>query len=79
MPNKNIFVGFGLRSEFVSLIYRELMKREFLTYADVLALYYGRPKGYYNRIACNSEAGYGELKKAFPDVLRALDMRTKSL
>ena len=73
MPNKNIFVGFGLRSEFVSLIYRELMKREFLTYADVLALYYGRPKGYYNRIACNSEAGYGELKKAFPDVLRALE------
>ena len=28
MPNKNIFVGFGLRSEFVSLIYRELMKSE---------------------------------------------------
>ena len=73
MATKNIFAGFGLRTEFVNLIYRELMKREFLTYADVLALYYGRPQGYYNRITCNSEAGYGELKKAFPEVLKALE------
>ena len=29
MPTKNIFAGFGLRSEFVNLIYNELMKREF--------------------------------------------------
>lgn len=69
---KNIFAGFGIRSEFVNLIYKELMKREFVSYADVLALYCGRPKGYYDKIACNSEPGYGELKKAFPDVLKAL-------
>ena len=73
MPTKNIFAGFGVRSEFVNLIYTELMKREFVSYADVLALYCGRPKGYYNKIACNSEPGYGELKKAFPEVLKALD------
>ena len=73
MTNRNIFAGFGLRSEFVNLIYGELMKREFVSYADVLALYCGRPKGYYDKIACNSEPGYGELKKAFPEVLKALE------
>ena len=73
MPTKNIFAGFGVRSEFVNLIYNELMKGDFVSYADVLALYCGRPKGYYNKMACNSEPGYGELKKAFPEVLKALE------
>ena len=73
MPTKNIFAGFGVRSEFVNLIYQELMKRDFVSYADVLALYCGRPKGYYDKMACNSEPGYGELKKAFPEVLKALE------
>ena len=73
MSTKNIFAGYGVRSEFVNLIYKELMKREFVSYADVLALYCGRQKGYYDKIACNSEPGYGELKKAFPEVLKALE------
>lgn len=73
MPNKNIFAGFGARSEFVNLIYSELMKREFVSYADILAIYCKRPKGYYEKKACNSEPGYGELKKAFPEVLKALE------
>lgn len=73
MPAKNIFAGFGARSEFVNLIYTELMKREFVSYADILALYCNRPKGYYEKKACNSEPGYGELKKAFPEVLKALE------
>ena len=73
MPTKNIFAGFGVRSEFVNLIYMELMKRDFVSYADVLALYCGRPKGYYDKMACNIEPGYGELKKAFPEVLKALE------
>lgn len=72
MPTKNIFAGSGVRSEFVNLIYTELMKRKFVSYADILALYCGRPKGYYDMIACNSEPGYGELKKAFPEILKAL-------
>lgn len=70
---KNVFVGFGVRSEFVNLIYSELMKREYVSYADILSLYHRRPKGYYEQKACNSEPGYGELKKAFPEVLRALE------
>ena len=73
MSTKNIFAGFGVRSEFVNLIYSELMKREFVSYADILALYCNRPKSYYDKMACNSEPGYGELKKAFPEVLKALE------
>ena len=73
MPTKNIFAGFGAKSEFVNLIYRELMKREFVSYADILAIYCHRSKGYYEKMACNSEPGYGELKKAFPEVLKALE------
>lgn len=73
MPTKNIFAGFGARSEFVNLIYLELMKHEFVSYADILAIYCKRPKGYYDKIACNSEPGYGEMKKAFPEVLKALE------
>ena len=44
MPNKNIFAGIGIKTTFVNLIYTELMKREFVSYADVLDLYCGRPK-----------------------------------
>ena len=73
MPTKSIFAGYGLKSEFVNLIYNELMKGDFVSYADVLALYYNRPVGYYDKIACNSEKGFGELKKAFPEVLKALE------
>jgi hypothetical protein len=32
MATKNIFAGFGLKTEFVNRIYNELMKRNFLTY-----------------------------------------------
>lgn len=73
MPTKNIFAGSGARSEFVNLIYSELMKREFVSYSDILAIYCKRPKGYYDKMACNGESGYGELKKAFPEVLKALE------
>ena len=66
-------MGFGTRSVFVNLIYMELMKREYVSYADILAIYCHRPKGYYEKRACNREPGYGELKKAFPDVIKALE------
>lgn len=66
-------MGFGTRSVFVNLIYMELVKREYVSYADILAIYCHRPKGYYEKRACNREPGYGELKKAFPDVIKALE------
>lgn len=72
MSTKNIFAGFGLRTNFVSLIYVELMKRHFVSNEDILTLYYDRPKNYYKQVKFSSEQGYGELKKAFSDVLQAL-------
>lgn len=73
MPHKNIFGGYGLKAQFVNLIYQELMKREFVTLADILCLHYGREKNYYEKRTCSSETGYGELKKAFPEVVRAIE------
>ena len=72
MPNKNIFGGNSQKKEFVKLIYQELMKREFVSLADILCLYYGRNADYYVYHSYNSEPGYGELKKAFPEVIKAL-------
>lgn len=73
MATKNIFAGVGVRTTFVNILYNELMKREYVGYADVLASFSGRPKGYYEKRTFNSEFGYGELKKAFPQVLKALE------
>ena len=73
MVSKNIFSGFGLRAQFVSLIYQQLMKREWVTFVDILCLHYGRERTYYEKNTLTSEIGYGELKKAFPDVIRAID------
>lgn len=73
MPTKNIFAGVGTRSQFVNMIYNELMKHKFVSYADILTLYYGRPEGYYKKYACKCEPGFGELKKAYPEVLKALE------
>lgn len=73
MPNKNIFGGFGLRASFVNIIYQELMKRDWLSLSDILCIYHKRPSDYYISHSCNHELGYGELKKAFPEVIRALE------
>lgn len=55
------------------LIYNELLKRGFVGYADILASYCGRPKSYYDKRTYGSEPAYGQLRKAFPDVLRAME------
>lgn len=73
MPTKNIFAGLGVRATFVNLIYQELMKREFVSLADILCIYHGREKSYYKTRTLTSEIGYGELKKAFPEVIKALE------
>lgn len=72
MANKNIFGGFGLKAQFVNLIYQELMKRDFVSNIDILCIYHKRPQEYYINHSYNSEIGYGELKKAFLDIRSAL-------
>ena len=73
MQSKNIFGGYGLRTQFVNLIYQELMKRKWVTFVDILCLHYNREQTYYEKNTLTSEVGYGELKKAFPEVIRAIE------
>ena len=63
MPTKNIYAGFGVRSEFVNLIYTELMKREFVTLADIMCLKRRYPRGFYDnnpKATLSREMFYGE-------------------
>lgn len=69
----NIFIGSGLKVQFAHIIYKELMKREFVSLCDILLIYYNREKDYYDKVSYSKEAGYGELKKAFPEVIRAIN------
>lgn len=46
------------------------MKRDFVSLTDILVLYYQKDRDYYKTFACSKEIGYGELKKAFSDVIR---------
>ena len=73
MASKNIFAGVGVMAQFVHLIYNELMKQEFVSLVDILCIYYKRDKSYYNQHTYSSDKAYIQLKKAFPEVIRALE------
>ena len=38
MTTNNIFAGVGVKTTFVNILYDELMKREFVTLADVMCI-----------------------------------------
>lgn len=73
MSTKNIFTGVSVRSSYVSIIYEELMKREFVSYADVLSKYLDNYKIDFNKKMLNTGKGYSQLKKAFPEVIQAIE------
>ena len=73
MPSKNIFGGQSARALFAHYVYEELRKREFVSLVDVLCLYYKRDKSYYDLHTYSSDKAYIQLKKAFPEVIRALE------
>lgn len=73
MPSKNIFEGQSARALFAHYVYEELRKREFVTLVDVLCIYYKRDKSYYDSHTYSSDKAYIQLKKAFPEVVRALE------
>lgn len=73
MPSKNIFEGQSARALFAHYVYEELRKREFVTLVDVLCIYYKRDKSYYDLHTYSSDKAYIQLKKAFPEVVRALE------
>ena len=76
MPTKNIFAGLGVKTTFVNILYEQLMKREFVTLADIMCIKRRYPKGYYDnnpKATLSREMYYGELKKAFSELINALE------
>ncbi len=73
MPSKNIFEGQSVRAIFAHYVYKELRKRKFVSLVDILCIYYKRDKNYYNLHTYSSDKAYIQLKKAFPEVVKALE------
>lgn len=76
MSTKNIFAGFGVRTAFVNILYDELMKREFVTLADIMCIKRRKPKGFYDnnpKATLSKEKFYGDLKKASSELIKALE------
>lgn len=76
MPTKNIFAGLGVKTTFVNILYDELMKREFVTLADVMCIKRRLPKGFYDnnpKATLSREMYYGDLKKASSEVVKTLE------
>ena len=73
MPSKNIFEGQSVRAIFAHYVYEELRKRKFVSLVDILCIYYKRDKSYYNLHTYSSDKAYIQLKKAFPEVVKALE------
>lgn len=68
MSKKNIFEGDSFRAQIACVVYNQLRKRKEVTYESVMDEYDSNSKG--TPVSCRDY--YGELKKAFPDVQRAL-------
>ena len=73
MPSKNIFEGQSVRAIFAHYVYEELRKSKFVSLVDILCIYYKRDKSYYNLHTYSSDKAYIQLKKAFPEVVKALE------
>lgn len=69
----NIFSGVSVKTSYVLIIYEELMKREYVSYADVLSKYLGNDKIDFKKGNLSNGRGYSQLKKAFPEVIKALE------
>ena len=76
MPTKNIFSGTGIKTTFVNILYEQLMKREFVTLADIMCIKRRYPKGFYDnnpKATLSREKYYGDLKKASSELIKALE------
>jgi hypothetical protein len=73
MSKNNVFAGQSARALFAHYIYEELRKRGFVSLVDVLCIYYKRDKSYYDLHTYSSDKAYIQLKKAFPEVVKALE------
>ena len=74
MERQNLFDGVGFYPQFAVIIYKRLMSRKWVTYADVMAEHKNL-KSISELDKMSLYHDYGELKKAFPDVCKAIKER----
>ena len=75
MATRNIFAGLGVKTTFVNILYEQLMKREFVSLADIMCIKRRYPKGFYDKnpkTTLSKEMYYGDLKKASSELINAL-------
>lgn len=75
MASNNIFDGHGSRASFALATYERLMSRKWVTYADVMADYWGKESVEELPNVVSYCPGYGELKKAFPAVCHEIELK----
>ena len=76
MSTKNIFAGRGIKTTFVNILYEQLMKREYVTLAEIMCIKRRYPKGFYEnnpKATLSREIFYGDLKKASSELIKALE------
>ena len=73
MKNNNLFDGESYYAMFAQVTYKWLISRKWFTYADIMADYLGLKSA--NELTCSISKcdNYGELRKALPDVLKAIE------
>lgn len=69
MAKDYLFDGESLKAQFATLVYKRLMSRRWISYADVMADYLPKPMS--DQISSYPKE-YGELRKAFCDVRNAI-------
>lgn len=74
MQRHNLFFGENYHSSFAILIYKRLMSRQWFTYADIMAEYWGA--NFDNELGGVSNCdGYGELRKTFLAIRKVMKDR----
>lgn len=75
MKRLNLFEGDSYYAQFAQITYKWLMKREWVSYADIMADFYGKNSS--EELNCNISNCdfYGELKKAFRDTRKVISER----
>ncbi len=74
MQGENLFVGESYKAQFARIVYKRLISREWVTYADIIAEHRGLDSTKGLKLS-SPENNYGELKKAFPAVKQAISRK----
>lgn len=72
MNRTNLFDGDSYYASFARVIYKQLMSRQWITYADIMAYHLGFSSSKELSYNVSNYDKYGELRKAFRDVYKAI-------